>query len=176
MMVNRRSAIKQFLILTGGVVLLPRCVHKEEKASIPLKNIDLNSGQEKLLAEIAGTIIPATDTPGAKDVYAHLFALKMVDDCYDKDKQQQFADGLKEIDGLAERSYGSIFINCTIPQRASILTGIEAKKGISKNLIAFYNMMKNLTIQGYMTSKYVMTKLVIYELVPGRFHGTVPIT
>ena len=175
MVVSRRSALKQFLILTGGVIVLPSCLHQQEKASIALKNLAINGSQEKLLAEIAGTIIPATETPGAKDLYTHLFTIKMVDDCYEKEKQQEFVNGLGEIDEIAAKRFGSNFIKCTTSQREAILNDIETNKSYSKNVSSFYRMMKNLTIQGYMNSKYVMTKLVMYELVPGRFHGSFPI-
>jgi hypothetical protein len=36
-------------------------------------------------------------------------------------------------------------------------------------------MAKALTINGYMTSKYVMTNITKYELVPGRYNGFAPV-
>jgi hypothetical protein len=175
MSITRRTAVKQLLIISGGVVLFPSCVHHQDKTSIPLKNVDLNAGHEKLLAEIADTIIPKTDTPGAKYVYTHIYTLKMLDDCTEKEKQDAFVKGLNEIDNISKNKFKNKFIDCTVPQREDILNDIESKKVDSKDIQFFYGMMKHLTIQGYMTSKYVGTKLVVYELVPGRFHGSFPI-
>lgn len=175
MAITRRTAVKQLLIISGGVVIFPSCIHHEDETSIPLKNLDLNAAHEKLMAEIAETIIPATDTPGAKDLSTHIYTLKMLDDCYEKDKQQAFVKGLKEINDISKKRFNNTFINCTVPKRQDILNSIEAKNGYSKDVQSFYGQMKHLTIEGYMTSKYVGTKLVVYELVPGRFHGSFPI-
>lgn len=175
MAVTRRRAVKQLLIISGGIVLFPSCVHHEDKTSIPLKKVALNATHEKLMAEIAQTIIPATDTLGAKDVYTHIYTLKMLDDCTEKDKQDAFVKGLNEINDISKKKFNNKFIDCSVSQREGILNDIETNKNYSKDVQSFYGMMKHLTIQGYMTSKYVGTKLVVYELVPGRFHGTFPI-
>ncbi len=86
MKMTRREALRNCFIITVGTALLPSCMQKD-KASVALKNLEVNTDQEKLIAELSETIIPKTDTPGAKDVYAHLFVLKMVDDCYEKKDQ-----------------------------------------------------------------------------------------
>jgi hypothetical protein len=39
----------------------------------------------------------------------------------------------------------------------------------------FVKLVKNITIQGYLNSEYVMTNLRIFEFVPGRYHGCVPV-
>lgn len=172
---SRRLAIKNIAIIIGGISVLPGCFHNDEN-KLPLKNLSFTTSDETLLAEIQETILPKTNTPGSKDLALHLFTLKMMDDCYEKDKQQQFVKGLKEINSICKKKYGNAFIDCTIPQREEILMSIENKKDVSEEASAFYSMAKDLTIRGYMTSKYVMTNLVKYELVPGRFHGSYPVT
>ena len=87
---ERRSAIRNLAVITGGLMFLPSCKSTPGKTSVSLKNIKIDAGQEKLLAEIASTIIPATETPGAKEVGAHLFVLKMLDDMYEKEIQQEY--------------------------------------------------------------------------------------
>ncbi len=56
MRVSRRSAVKQLLVITTGVMVIPACVYKRENTSIPLKNIQLDAGDEKLLAEVSETM------------------------------------------------------------------------------------------------------------------------
>ncbi len=175
MSITRRPALKHFLIVAGGISIIPSCLQENDNTSIPLNNLDLNGSHEKLLAEIEETIIPATDTPGAIELQTHIFTLIMLNDCYEKDKQQQFVKGLKEINSISKKKFGNPFIECTTPQREDILTSIQNKKGYSEDVSAFYGITKDLTIRGYMNSKYVMTNLVIYELVPGRFNGSYPV-
>lgn len=175
MNLTRRAVLKNLLIVSGGICVLPSCLHKEEATSIPLKNISLTKNDEQLMASIAETIIPATNTPGARDTYTHLYALKILDDCYEKEEQQKFIKGLHAINPLAKKSFEKLFSDGTAAQREALLNSIEAKKGHSDEVTSFYKIMKDLTIHGYVTSKPVMTKLILYELVPGRFRGSFPV-
>src|SRR5258706_15442809 len=87
---DRRSSLRTLLIISAGTVLLPSCLQdKEKSSSISLKNIKINGSDEELLSELSETIIPKTNTPGAKDVSAQLFALMMIDDCYPPDDQDK---------------------------------------------------------------------------------------
>ncbi|HEY0177238.1 MAG TPA: hypothetical protein VGC08_12725, partial [Pedobacter sp.] len=56
-----------------------------------------------------------------------------------------------------------------------ILTTLGKEKEVSPELFRFYQIMKDRTIDGYLNSKYVMTSLIIYELVPGRYNGYFPV-
>lgn len=171
---QRRTALKNLLLFAGGTVLLPSCLHEDKKATIPLNHLKVSADQEALLAEIAETIIPKTDTPGAKELGIHQFVLTMVDDCMKKDDQVNFMNGLNEVDALAKKELNTSFIKATPQQRQQLLTRID-KKEIEGKVSGFYPKMKQLTIQGFMKSKYVMSNLVVYELVPGRFHGSFPV-
>ena len=176
---QRRTVIKNFIYAAGGALLLPACLHEQAGASIPLKNIHMTADDEKLLGEVVGTIIPATDTPGAKDLGVHQFAMIMIDDCYDKETQDQFVKGLQGLNAAAKKQYGQSFIELPVVQREELLLQLEkAGDKADKNdaTAAFYKHAKRLTIQGYLNSKYVMTHITKYELVPGRFHGSVPVT
>lgn len=157
---NRRLAIKQVLIFAGGMALLPSCLREEGKVSIQLKNLDITAAQENLLAEIAELIIPKTDTSGAKDLKLHLFVLKMLDDCYEPADQQQFLAGLKAFEGLEGNEVAQLVTDAN-----------SSKTGTPEEVLKFYKIMKSRTIGGYLNSKYVMSNLLIWELVPGRYNG-----
>jgi hypothetical protein len=175
MQVNRRTLIKQFLAISAGVVLIPSCMQDKSKASILLKTIIIDGDQEKMLAELAETIIPKTDTPGAKDISAHLFALQMIDDCYKEEEQQKFISGLKAFEEFSNKETGKSFVSSSAAEREALLTKLEAIKDGKEDLNYFYKSVKRLTIQAYTTSKYYLTNVQVYELVPGRFHGCVPV-
>lgn len=174
---NRRSAIKNLAIVAGGILILPSCLQdqKKGKASIKLTKLDLDIDQENLLAEIAETIIPQTDTPGAKSLKLHLFAMKMVNDCYEKEDQEKFVKGLKALQENAKEKFDKPFEALSKKEKEQLLVSIEQSKDEKDNEVHFYNIMKYRTIQGYMNSKYVMTNLVKYELVPGRYNGYFPV-
>ncbi len=112
-------------MISAGVVFIPSCSQEKGKASIVLKNLDIDSDDEKLLAEVCETFIPRTDTSGAKDFSAHLFALKMLDDCTPKKDQQKILKGLNGLDDIAKKSYHVAFVSCTAKQRIEIFKTIE---------------------------------------------------
>lgn len=171
---KRRTAVKYLFVIAGGTAVLPSCLHKEAKGSLVLKNLDITQEQENLLAEFAETLIPASATPGAKDTYAHLYALRIMDDCFEKEAQQKFMKGLKDVEAMTKKEHNTTFASASTAQRAQILTALETKKA-SNDAQEFYKLMKNLTIQGYLTSKPVLGNIFHYELVPGRYNGAFPV-
>jgi hypothetical protein len=82
MAISRRTVLKQMVFTSAGLLLIPSCMDDRSKASILVKNFSITTDQEAMLAELTESIIPKTSTPGAKDIYAHLFVLKMVDDLW----------------------------------------------------------------------------------------------
>ncbi len=171
---QRRTALKRLLIIAGGTALLPSCVQPDKKVSIPLDNLNISGEQEELLAQITETIIPATDTPGAKALGVHHFVLTMVDDCSEKEQRENFMKGLDEINDLSKKEYSNLFIKCTPQQQLELLTRID-KKEFNGNVNDFFKTAKGLTIRGYTKSKYVMSNLLVYEIAPARFHGSFPV-
>ena len=173
---QRRTAIRNIAVITGGILFLPSCKSTPGTASVSFKNITINAGQEQLLAEIAATIIPATDTLGAKEAGAHLFVLKMLDDMYEKETQQNFITGLEHLENGTKKEFNTSFINCTMPQRQKVLLDIESKKRYPKEAFDFYSIMKERTVEGYLNSKYVMTKVIKYEFIPSqKYDGFYPV-
>lgn len=173
---SRRTALKQLLTLAGGVMLIPACMQGDgAAASIKLKHLNINASKEKLLAELAEGLIPASKTPGGKDLYLHHFALTMMDDCHSPEEQKAFEIGLHDFDAFARKTANASFTSLTPQQRTTVLEQLESKERVSQELQDFYKKTKNLFIHGYLTSKHYLTQVQVYELVPGRYRGCVPV-
>jgi len=150
MPVNRRNALKQLVLVSAGAVLLPSC---------------LNDSSRTFLEDLTSTIIPSGTTPGAREAGAHLFVLKMMNDCASKEDRDRFFRGLEQLEKNS-RSTKDI---------TALLTSLETKDHPDTDLSFCYQTIKRLTIQAYTTSRYYLTKVQVYELVPGRFHGCMPV-
>lgn len=173
---ERRAAIRDIVLFAGSIIILPSCLRNSGKTSVALKNIDITAGQEKLLAEIASTIIPRTDIPGARETGSHLYVLKMLDDCYEKNEQQKFIHGLELLEERTKKRFKASFINCTADQKKKILTEVEKKDGYPSDVYEFYSIMKERTIQGFMTSEYVVMQVQKYEMIPSvKYNGYFPV-
>jgi hypothetical protein len=159
---ERRTAIKNLFIIAGGIAILKSCSPAKNKASIELKKIAVSADQEALLGEFVEVIMPETTTPGAKSLGLHLFVMKMVDDCHDEADQKKFIDGLVSLEQQS-------FTKASADERKKI---VETLQGANDR---FFDIVKHRTLQGYMNSKYVMTELIPYELVPSRYNGFFPV-
>src|ERR1700755_1406315 len=129
MPVNRRNAIKRLALVAVGAALLPACFHHHAKTAFPTKNFQLSDDQQQQLEELTAAIIPSGTTPGAREVSAHLFVLKMLDDCFSKDDRDKFLRGLKKLKNTSPET----------------LTALETKKIADEDLIFFYTTTKRLT-------------------------------
>ena len=167
---KRRAAIKNLMIFAGGIYLLPSCSGDPQKASIELTNIDLSADQEALLAEIAETLIPKTaDAPGAKDLNLHLFTMKMVDDCHPKEDQQKFTAA------LAMMNKEGLFLKLDESGRKTMISELLEDEKAPEELRMMMKITRQRVVQGFTNSKYLMTDLGQYELVPGRYNGYYPV-
>ena len=77
------------------------------------------------LDEIAETILPRTDTPGAKDAKCGAFMALMVTDCYSPDQRKTFRDGMRRIDDAATQAAGVAFMQATPAQRLAVLSAFD---------------------------------------------------
>lgn len=180
-MMNRRAAILS--ILGSGVLACITFFRVREWYQNP--ELEYLSGKRHLLAEIADTIIPRTDTPGAKDAQVGDFIIVMICDCTEQRSQNSFISGLKSLEKYTFKTYNKDFISCDNTERISVLTHFE-NKGKSSPLLykirhkllgdSFIHLVKYYTVMGYCTSEAGATKGLAYDDVPGSFEACVPLT
>jgi len=156
----------------GAMAGLPAWASGWSKNSLP-NGVLLSVDQSKTLTGMVESIIPKTDTPGAGELGVASFVQTMVKDCYDKKAQDSLAKGVDSLEALSVKNFGKPFTDASKEQKVQLLQGME--KGEDSQQKAFFGMVKNLTIQGYMSSEYVMTNLTHYEMIPARYHGCVPV-
>ncbi len=169
---NRRFAIKQFIVFSAGVALLPSCLSEKKKVSA-YNNLPVYEDDETLLAAVAETILPSSKTPGAKEIQSHLFALQMMNDCYEAGARENFLKQMKAFDNAAKKKYNTSFIKCTPQQQQEFVGNINNEKDAKDDVAGFYNTYKGLVLQSYTSSKYFLTNVDVYKLVPGKFISSV---
>lgn len=138
-----------------------------------------------LIAELAETIIPATDSPGAKDAKVEEFIIEMMVKHESKKSQKRFLKGLINLQEYSKNNYNCNFQNCSLIDKINILNYYE-KKDISdfkilakiENRIfgdSFIHKLKNLTVIGFCTSKIGATEALAYDYVPINYNACVPL-
>lgn len=81
----------------------------------------LNDQQDKTLIALSDVIIPATDTPGAKEALVNRY-LDLLLSVQPKEFQQEFVDGLAFIDAESQKQFGNEFRNLALDDQVSLLT------------------------------------------------------
>ena len=169
---ERRIALKNMAAAMGAMVSLPTWASGWSNSSLG-KVQYTTVGQAEVLKAIVESIIPKTDTPGAGELGVATFVQRMVTECYDKKAQETFSKGIDAVEAQSTKSFSKSFADASKEQQLQILKDIE--KSNDPDQKGFFGMVKNLTIQGYMSSEYVMTNLTHFEFIPARYHGCVPV-
>ena len=126
---ERRTAIKSIAISLGSLVSLPTWSAGWNASSMGVAQA-MSLSSDALLAELVETIIPATDTLGAKALGVHQFIQKMLTDCYTQPMQDNFNKHLSNIDPLSTQVFVKPFSELDTAQRLHILqlTALSTEK------------------------------------------------
>ncbi|RYU96221.1 gluconate 2-dehydrogenase subunit 3 family protein [Emticicia agri] len=171
---NRRIAIRDLTLALGGLTSLPAwATNGWTTHSFQLNQRYFKANEQHLLATIVETIIPESDTKGAKSLGVPAFLQKMLQDCYEPTVSENIKNGLTATEKAAQKQFGKSFDDCDTQQKQQILLGFE--KNEDTRLKDFYSLVKNLTILGYTTSEYVQTGFLKYNMAPGHYYGCVPV-
>ena len=178
---NRRDALTRVGLLLGGTVVgaelfMSGCKNAPDK-NIGAGGTNFSNDDIAYFDEIAETILPATDTPGAKDAKVGAFWATIVKDCYTEQEQKVFLDGMKKLNDASVQKNGKSYMDSTPEQRHELLVALDKEQ---KDYMAakkkddpahYFRMMKELTLWGYFTSEPGATKALRYIAVPGKYVG-----
>jgi hypothetical protein len=131
LIINRREALLRVTALLGGasVVGSGRLLAALEKGVPGTPSAGTFTAQHiALLDEIAETILPATNTPGAKAAQTGAFMARMVTDCYSPAEQRVFRDGMSKVDEAARKTQGVSFMAATAAQRLAVLQTLDLEQ------------------------------------------------
>lgn len=168
---NRRKAIRNLAIVSGGIITLPQWMVSCGVSDTTVHHSSFSIKEQKILAIIADTIIPAGTGIGALSVGVDKFLQKLIDDCYEKEVQVNVKEQLKGLEESAKIKHRRSYEDCSQAQREEILLKLSTSK--NKAELDFFNLMKSETIRGFSTSQKVMTEYLGYKIAPGHYYGCV---
>jgi glucoside 3-dehydrogenase (cytochrome c) hitch-hiker subunit len=123
----------------------------------------------QVLAAAVDTILPDTDTPGARAAGVHVFVDLLAKHCRTAEEQQALVRGLEALESACRRQHGTGFADAAPLRREALLTALEAAKD------PFFAALKEATVLGYCTSEIGATRALAYAHVPGDYRGCVPL-
>jgi hypothetical protein len=181
---NRKKAILSLFLIGGGATAGFSgykwfSIHKRPDIGF----LDMH---QALVADLAETIIPATDTPGAKAAMVHITLISLIKQTADRKTQNIFIDGLKAVESYASDHYNKSFSGLPAGQQQEIVGHFrdEGKNyggmiGKLKNKFigkSFFHILKEYSTISFCTSKSGATQTLAYDFIPGAYRACVPMT
>lgn len=199
---NRRELLKMIAAATGSVMIGGEFLLSGCKANSDAAPVAFTPENIAFLDEVAETIIPQTTTAGAKAAGVGRFMTVMVNDCYTKDNQEIFHNGMTTLDDACKKMHNVAFMKATPEQRKQLLIAVdkETKDYVKKQAEAdniqgqkekqgqdkstddfkkqvlpnhYFQQLKQLAIFGYFTSEKGRNEALRYTPVPGKFEGVI---
>ena len=141
----------------------------------------LTPPRARVMAALAETIIPATDTPGASEAGVTEFVAALVDGWLDDDDRDRFLAGLDTVDPSARDRFGRDFADCTSTQQAALVGDLDANLARLRDDPSadetrhFFHDVKRFTLTAYFTSE-VGLEAIGYRTTFPAFEGCAPLT
>src|SRR4029077_18779455 len=128
---NRREALSSVALLLGGTIVgaemfLSGCTNADK--NIGTAGLNFSPEDISFLDEVGDTIIPATDTPGAKDAKIGDFMHTIVRDCYNKTDQDIFIAGMGKLNEASKKMNGKYFLECSPEERKKLLIELDKEQ------------------------------------------------
>ena len=168
---DRSKAIKNLAIVSGGLITLPQWMVSCGVSDTTIHQSSFSVAEQKILASITDTIIPAGNSIGALSVGVDKFLQKLIDDCYEKDLQDNVKTQLRSLEESAKATNKKRFADCTQTQREELLLKLSTSTNNSEK--DFFDLIKSETIRGFNTSQKVMQEYLGYKVAPGYYYGCV---
>ncbi|KAA9132653.1 gluconate 2-dehydrogenase subunit 3 family protein [Marinihelvus fidelis] len=183
---TRREALRAVSLALGGTLvggsslLASVAGYADGEEPAIAKGKPFTAAETALLDEVAETILPRTDTPGAKDANVGAFIAFMVADAYSPTDRALFRNGMLALQQASQADYGSDFEALDAADRTALLNRFDKEQqqhGWNKGKDAphhWFRMMKELTLLGFFTSEVGMTQALRYVEAPGRYDPCAP--
>jgi len=170
---NRRDTLKKLMIASSGLIALPAWAREWEASDLTAHHSSFSFPEQDMLASVADTLIPAGTSIGALSVGVDKFLQKLIDNCYEKEVQDNVKTQLAGLENAAQESHGKLFVACDQIQRQALLLKLSTSEIKAEK--DFFNLLKSETIRGFNTSKEVMVGYHKFKLVPGHYYGCVDV-
>lgn len=179
-MLNRRDAIRGLALTVGAAAT--GWAGRAAAATAPLAwtPTALTMDQARLLDVVAELIIPATDTPGAREAGVPQFIDRALANYCEKWQVEQLKGGLTRMDVDARAAHGDVFVALAPDRQVELLTRYDEEAAAGRRQTPgqshFFPALEDLVTVGYFTSEPGATMALRYDPVPGEYHGCVPLS
>lgn len=179
-MSNRRDALKGLLAISAAGALAACKASGEagdaSKPKVLSGGPKLTTAEMALVAALAQTIIPKTETAGAVEAGVPAVIQTLFTEWGDDNYRNYWRAGLNGLEQHFLQAGGQNFAKMVPSQQANLLGKYDAKAYAEAGFDDFYKNMKSTIATAYYMSEPGATEELAYEPVPGEFKGCVPLS
>ncbi len=187
---DRRKALKQSGLLAGLTVsgaalgtLMQSC---QEQSRLEWEPLFFNKKQAETVSAMADIILPATETPGAIDLKADIFVDLMCKKHLSPEDQTHVMKGCETFMANCRSKFGKDFHKLPEAQKQEALREAAEKANTfnptvwgsplgTQEPLDFFRRVKQFTLIGYFTTEEVGKNILVYDPIPGRQEGCIPV-
>lgn len=159
---------------SGTLVALPSWAAGWRSAEIMRHKTSFCAATQETLSAVVDAIIPYGSNIGGLSVGVDKFLQKLVDDCFEKEAQDNVKKQLQFLEGSAQTLHQKSFRNCDQHVREEMLLKLSVSEDPAQQ--EFFKVIKSETIRGFNTSREVMVNYLHFRQVPGHYYGCVDAT
>lgn len=181
---NRRDALKYTGVAFGYAATAGSLAAFMQSCQADVSSDDwipetFSPEQAEMVAEFGETLLPATDTPGAKDVLVHRYLDKFYTEFYRPEDKAKQMEMLTTLETHLNEVAGKPFAKLTSEERLQVLTelntaAIKAEK--PSPVMQAYLDLKRKVISTFFTSEKIGTEVLAYKPIPGPYKGCIPLS
>ena len=181
-MLNRRDAIRGLALTLGAASagLAGPVAAAVTTPALAWTPTALTLEQARLVDVVAELIIPATDTPGARQAGVPQFIDSALANYCEKSQSDLLRTGLDRMDADARAAHGDVFVALAPQQQVQLLAGYDREAALVRSQTSdqphFFSALEDLVTIGYFTSEPGATVALQYDPMPGTYRGCVPLS
>ena len=181
---NRRDALKYTGVAFGYAATAGSLAAFMQSCQAEVNSDDwspktFSKEQVEMIAEFAETLLPATDTPGAKDVLVHRYLDEYYTGYYKPENKTKELEIFATLETHLNEAGAKPFVKVTPEERLKVLTELNNAAIKAENpspVMKAYLNMKGKVISTYFTSEKIGTEVLAYQPIPGPYKGCIPLS
>ena len=150
--------------------------------SIDWEPVFLTPDEAVFLDELGETILPRTNTPGAKDAMVTRFIDTVRPLRFNTEDNEKFKSNMDAFIRQASAELGKDFVKVTSEKKLEWVTAVDKasyeairdKKDMPKEERPFYLSLKEQILGGYFSSEIVAKEYFNFDPIPGSYAGCIP--
>lgn len=167
---QRRTSLKILASTFVGAMALGHWSVGATVINAIINNPSLNAAQHDLLVCITDTILPKIPTQaayGALELGVPIYLIDSLVHCEPLEVRENLITQLDQLEHKAMLLHSSAFADCERSAREALL--LSFAQSSSEPEKAFFAVIKQRCIRGYLTSQAVMTQRYHYQVIPGHY-------